>query len=130
MIWSRNMVRATPFERERTDRVRSMFCLCCEIIGYSWRERVEAHHILSGNKRMGHLFVIPLCAGHHQSRWSARQIAVIPVGQRIAVGGKDSGSKLFTRVYGTQRELWEKTQRKLGLPVSSWPVSKILPRAV
>ena len=129
MIWHRNMVKATKAEKERIDMMLSLrWCVCCELAGYDiWRERIEAHHILSGNKRMGHIFTIPACAGHHQGQWSARQLVMIQVEQRIAIS---DGSKLFTPVYGTPRELWERTQRKLGLPVSGWPVSKILPRRV
>lgn len=125
MIWHPNQVKATKAESERIDMMLALLCVCCEIIGYTWREHNECHHLLSGNKRMGHLFTVPACRGHHRGIWSARQLVVIPVEQRIAIS---DGSKLFTRVYGMQRELWEKTQRKLGLPLSGWPVSKVLPR--
>lgn len=129
MIWHRNMIRATKFEQERIDRMLALrWCVGCSLVGYDiFREHIEAHHILSGNKRMGHLFTIPLCVGMHQGRWSARQLVMIPVEQRVAI---PDGSKLFTPVYGSQRSLWERTQRKLELPTSGWPVSKILPRRV
>lgn len=37
------------------------------------------------------------------------------------------GRKAFTRIYPTERELWETVQKRLNLP-TDWPVSKIVPR--
>lgn len=49
----------------------------------------------------------------------------IPEEARVSIA---SGSKLFAKQYGSERQLWQKVQLKLALP-AEWPVStKILPR--
>lgn len=40
-------------------------CIACMLNGW-WRREAEVHHILRGGRRMGHLFTIPLCPGHHR----------------------------------------------------------------
>ena len=126
MIAHKNYKPPTAAEQRRINMMLALDCICCVMIGYQRDgEKIECHHLLIGNKRMGHGYTAPCCSGHHRGAWSLQQKLLIPPDVRIAIS---DGSKLFSRVYGTQRELWEKTQRKLGLPVSGWPVSKILPR--
>jgi hypothetical protein len=43
---------------------------------------------------------------------------------RVAIS---DGRKLFIEIYPTERQLWERVQTRLHLPMI-WPVSKILPR--
>jgi hypothetical protein len=96
----------TKAEIEYMALVRALPCLCCGI------RPVVLHHIKSGNKKMGERFVLPLCEPHH-------------VGPRMSV---HRTRYAFIMAYGTERMLWESVQRKLGLPITGWPSSKILPR--
>lgn len=119
MIAHRNSIAPTKAERERIERMKMLGCICCYMFGL-W-VHPEVHHIVVGNKRLGHWYTIPLCPGHHRGAWG-----VLYAGQRIALS---DGSKRFTEAFGTERELWKKVQDKLGLPYV-WPSSKVLPRAV
>lgn len=126
MIWSPNMVKATKAERERIDMLLALLCPCCVIAAYPFREHNECHHIVEGNKRLGHWYTLNLCKGHHRGEFTARQLVTMPVKFRVSIS---SGKKAFARVFGRERDLWERQQRKLDLPCN-WPVSKILPRRV
>lgn len=100
-------------------------CVACAHLGL-WVSAQELHHILYGNTRMGDLYTIPLCRGHHQGDWSESQKEAITIENRVAIS---DGRKAFTRIYPTERELWEVVQKRLGLP-TTWPVPKIVPRRV
>lgn len=71
----------TRAEREWIDAVKRSGCLCCIARGYRHDPdgpAVEAHHLLSGGIRRGHLFSVGLCAWHHRGRlivsgWSHAQ---------------------------------------------------------
>lgn len=47
------------------DSIKEGPCLCCWMRGLP-SVYPEIHHLLSGNKRRGHLFTIGLCAYHHR----------------------------------------------------------------
>lgn len=51
--------------------VKEAGCVCCAARGY-YREPggplAEAHHLLSGGIRRGHLHTVGLCAWHHRGR--------------------------------------------------------------
>ena len=108
-------------EELRVQRMMRQGCVCCAHFRLV-TPSAEAHHILSGGRRMGDWFTIPLCRSHHQGGlWSV----AVPEEYRVSI---NSGSKAFEAVFPTERELWELVQERLGL---SWPVStKIVPRVV
>ena len=61
----------TAAERQWLDTVKRLGCLCCIARGYPHDPDgavVEAHHLLSGGIRRGHLHSIGLCAWHHRGR--------------------------------------------------------------
>lgn len=61
----------TKSESAHVDAVKRAGCLCCLALGYAHDEdgpMVEAHHLLEGGIRRGHLFVVGLCAYHHRNR--------------------------------------------------------------
>jgi len=68
-------------ERAWIDTVKRLGCLCCIARGYPHDQdgpAVEAHHLLSGGIRRGHLHTLGLCAWHHRGRlivngWSHTQ---------------------------------------------------------
>lgn len=70
----------------------------------------EVHHLLSGNKRRGHLYTIPLCAWHHRGdagNWMASE-AVKLCGPSLA-----RTSKKFRALYGSDDELLALTNKIL-----------------
>ena len=116
----------TKYEAERMDAMMRLGCVACAQIGIAHVAQ-ECHHILSGGRRMGHWFTLPLCRGHHQGDFSAEQRQVFPAGTLVAIS---DGRKLFNAVYSPERKLWEVVQDRLHLP-KVWPVSsKVLPRRV
>lgn len=61
----------TVAEKARVDGVKRAGCLCCLAMGFIHDEDgpvVEAHHLLSGGIRRGHLFTVGLCMWHHRAR--------------------------------------------------------------
>ena len=71
----------TRAESAWIDAVKRAGCLCCIAKGYPHDpdgSAVEAHHLLSGGIRRGHLHTVGLCAWHHRGRlivsgWSHAQ---------------------------------------------------------
>lgn len=119
MIWHVNAQRTTALEFERMDHIRTLGCMCCALKGNTTATVVEIHHIIRGNKRMGHWFTIPLCGAHHRGSRATRDTL------GPAVHG---GMKAFREAYGyDDLELWQKLQVMLGLD-DSLPPSKIVPR--
>lgn len=120
----RKYIRATAEEKRRIEAMLQLGCSAC-----AWLEIVngyytQCHHIVQGGKRLGHLYTIPLCCGHHQGIWLTELIELIPEDKRVSIA---DGRKAFTRVYPTEREFWTRVQVRLGLPVY-WPASKRVPR--
>lgn len=89
-------------EREWMARVADYGCIACRMEG-NFRQ-AAVHHIVSGNKRMGHLFTLPLCdPGHHQNGAQFDMVSVHPYKAR------------FEAKYGTQLELLAKLKVELGV---------------
>lgn len=114
----------TKYEQQRIEAILRLGCVCCAQLDIP-NVAVDIHHIVVGNKRLGHWYTLPVCPGHHRGVWTAEQIELIPRDLRIAIS---SGSKAFAKLYGTERELWMKIQVRLKLP-AVWPSSKVLPRS-
>lgn len=55
---------AIKAEREWMDRARDYGCLACLQDGH--QTSASIHHIVHGNRRLGHLFTLPLCELHHK----------------------------------------------------------------
>jgi len=52
-------------EREWMDWIVAYGCIACRIDGNGIAEPC-VHHLIRGGQRMGHLYTLPLCPGHHQ----------------------------------------------------------------
>lgn len=113
----------TKYESQRITAMMRLGCVCCAQLGI-WNPAVEVHHIVEGNRRLGHWYSLPLCVAHHRGIWSSELVELIPPDLRVAIS---DGSKMFEKQYGTERDLWMKVQARLKLP-AVWPTSKILPR--
>lgn len=61
----------TKAESEWLLLVKTTGCICCESEGFRHDTdgpMVEAHHLLSGGIRRGHMHTVGLCPWHHRSR--------------------------------------------------------------
>ena len=104
MIMHRNAKPWTKAETARADRMaEEIGCIFCWLDTGSRGPCDHRHHIISGNKRMGHWWTLPLCEPHHA----------------------DCHNGTFS--HAMQIDAWLKTQHALGLS-DELPVSKIVPR--
>ena len=95
----------TKRETERISLFRKVGCIACRSTLGLFNDQYDVHHIISGNRRRGHWYTIPLCPQHHRN-----------------ILGRDGewtsiahGSKAFEEVHGSEESLWKKTQYLLGL---------------
>lgn len=108
----------TKEERAWVDLVKRSGCVCCIELGYEHDPdgpMVDAHHLLSGGIRIGHLATIGLCMWHHRGRlivsvWNHAM-------HRLNLGpALSEGSDPFHKRFGEDDELMKKQLRILGLP--------------
>lgn len=64
-------------------------CIACYLDGHM-AEPCCVHHLVSGNRRMGHAYTIGLCPSHHTGAVSVHM-----------------SKKQFVAKYGTELELWQ-----------------------
>lgn len=77
-------------------------CICCILDGNPPRP-AAVHHILSGGRRKGHLYTLPLCdPGHHQN------------GQSLGMVSRHPDKARFEAQYGTELELLEVVQARIN----------------
>lgn len=84
--------------------ITSFGCVACYLDGYP-ETPPAIHHIVEGNKRLGHRFTLPLCPPHHQPDSRSGKVSLHP-----------GVSKRFVAQYGTERGLLARLERKLGFP--------------
>lgn len=116
----------TKSEQRRVDLMRSLGCVACASCGWLNTNELELHHLLDGNRRLGHAFTIFLCRGHHRGIWNSVQIRALVPKYRVSIS---DGRKRFTQIFGTERSLWERVQVTINDP-TLWPQSKLVPRRV
>jgi len=116
----------TKAEQDRIDRLRPLGCSACAELGIPNVNRLELHHIVQGNKRLGHWYSIFLCVQHHRSIFWEELWGVIPFHLQVGIA---DGKKAFYEAYGGEKYLWEKAQARLHLP-GDWPGSKVMARRV
>lgn len=105
----------TKQEAERMAKMKEMGqCVACYQIGIHGRGHIEIHHLLSGNKRIGHLATVALCEWHH------RGVSCIPRADMDTIFGPSLayGSKPFRAKFGTDAELLGLQNALLNLPDS------------
>lgn len=57
----------TKAEMEWMSAITRLGCIVCRLVNFAFSPACP-HHMLSGGKRIGHLWTIPLCdPGHHQN---------------------------------------------------------------
>ena len=89
---------ANKAERAWMSAITELGCIACRIDGHPGTPGA-VHHLLSGGRRMGHLFTICLCdPGHHQQ------------GQMFGKVSRHPWKARFEAMYGTEAELLERTR--------------------
>lgn len=99
----------TKAETARIDQVKRAGCLCCIARGFEPDDTgepaaVEAHHLLSGGIRRGHMFTVGLCLWHHRGRlyvngWDKAE-------HRLRLGPSlEDEPERFSRIFGDDEEL-------------------------
>ena len=94
-------------------------CIACRIDKRGYVP-ADAHHILSGGKRRGHEFTIPLCLWHHRGQgiFSPR-IMEQGFGPSLA-----HNSKAFHLRYGSDDELLALTKQRVAEHNKNWEHSR------
>lgn len=87
-------------ERAWMDRIAELPCIACEQDGNE--RQASVHHIVQGNRRLGHLFTLPLCYQHHQG--NGREVPSVHFAKRT-----------FVQRYGAELDLLAKLQVRLGV---------------
>jgi hypothetical protein len=106
VIWHRKAKRWTAAESDRANRMTvEIGCIFCWLDEGQRGTCDHRHHIISGNKRMGHWYTLPCCARHH----------------------RDCHNGTFS--HAVQIDRWLKVQHILNLD-DALPSSKILPRRI
>lgn len=104
MIWHKKAERWTKAEKARADRMEVVIgCIFCSLELGRRGPCQNRHHIISGNKRMGHWYTLPVCLGHHADCHNG------------------------TYDHAKQIDTWLKVQHALGLS-DELPTTKIYPR--
>ncbi|MFN7782273.1 MAG: Ref family recombination enhancement nuclease [Lysobacterales bacterium] len=102
--------RITAAQAERFGQIKAGRCVAC------WKRGIvtigcDAHHLLSGGRRIGHEASVALCVWHHRGHPFD---GVTPPQMRFQYGPSlMDGSKAFRAAYGTDAELLELQERML-----------------
>lgn len=116
---SRSTGKPTAAESWRLVTVKALGCVACRLnrqmgLATAYFGAAEAHHLLSGGRRRGHLATIGLCPWHHRAAppypGMGEREAIERFGPSVA-----TGSKPFHAVYGSDDELLEFQDALLAL---------------
>lgn len=107
----------TLVERAWVDDVKRAGCILCAILGFHQEEGAplaEAHHLLSGGIRIGHLATVGLCAWHHRGQ------LIIPAWNRAMHRSElgpalSDGSVPFRAQWGNDTALMQLQLQHLGI---------------
>lgn len=102
--------RPTHVEASRMCQLKESFCIACRRIGHYSAGVPEIHHLLSGNKRRGHLYTIALCSWHHRGQHGGLGIRYMEINAGPSLA---RGSKTFHAFFGTDDELLAATNELL-----------------
>jgi hypothetical protein len=114
----------TKAEKDRITRILGLGCVACAHLGIPNGRHIQVHHLIQGNRRLGHTFTIPLCEQHHTGYNWQELWGIIPNEMQVSLA---DGRKAWVKCYPTEKELWERVQDRLHL-AKEWPESKVLPR--
>lgn len=115
----RSTGKPTAAESWRLVTVKALGCICCRLnremgMATAYVGAGDAHHLLSGGRRRGHMATIGLCKWHHQA-----EPPYPGMGEREAIErfgpSAATGSKPFHAMYGSDDELLEFQNALLAL---------------
>lgn len=96
----------TKAEQARFDAMKEQgICIACLLRGTQpqYAQHIEIHHLLSGNRRIGHMATVSLCGWHHRK---VLDFGCTEKEMREALGPSlADGSKPFRAEFGTNNEL-------------------------
>ncbi len=95
------------------DAVVRIACCVCVRTGRG-ETPCQVHHMLSGGRRMGHLFTIGLCYLHHESGRNDEEVV-----------SRDHNQRRFEARYGSERMLWQWTKQQIV--ERGWIAVELLP---
>jgi hypothetical protein len=106
----------TKAEQARFDAMKEQgICIACLLRGTQpqYAQHIEIHHLLSGNRRIGHMATVSLCTYHHRGippfGWGDAE-ALDYLGPSLA-----KGSKPFRAAFGTDAEMLAIQNEVLGI---------------
>ena len=103
----------TKADRARFDAFRRIGCVACGMEGAMYRA-ADVHHLLSGGRRRGHQYTVPLCEWHHRgvpNDGVTMKLETQLLGPSLALTPRK-----FRERYGTDEELLAYTNRLIGMP--------------
>lgn len=92
----------TVAESAWMDAIVAHGCVACRMDGHGYVPAC-VHHILRGGHRIGHLFTLPLCPGHHQAGTGAPGLIA-----------RHPTKAQFEKKYGSEYDLLRGLQLLLG----------------
>lgn len=92
----------TKKEKAWMDAITQLGCIVCVITGKG-ETPAEPHHMLSGGRRKGHLYTIPLCPTHHRSGRNDDEVV-----------SRDQNQRRFEAEYGTEADLLKRVQQMVA----------------
>jgi hypothetical protein len=109
----RSTGKPTKEEAEWIVAVKTHNCVACEVqsLDNPWGG-CDAHHLLSGGRRLGHLFTIGLCPWHHRGVTIGHN--PVPVWRMQFGPSLMDGSKTFHEAYGSDEDLMGLQKRILA----------------
>ena len=85
-------------EKRWLDAITQLGCIVC-LLFEKFYSPAEPHHLLSGGRRRGHLYSIPLCPGHHRFGLNDDRAT-----------SRDQCRRRFEARYGTEESLLARTR--------------------
>ena len=124
---------ANKAEKSRMERLAAMPCMACVIELELCRKArklgepiplirhcglTEVHHLLSGNKRRGHAFTVPLGSWHHRAALVGAYAHLVTRSEMAEFCGPSlaMNSKAFRARYGTDDQLLARTNELIHGP--------------
>lgn len=94
---------ATKAEKARFEKLFNFGCAACHVRMLGW-QAPEMHHLLSGGRRRGHAFTVPLCPWHHRGYAGEHGVHAMT---QIFGPSMAREPKKFRAEFGTDDELLE-----------------------
>lgn len=101
----------TKADKARFDAFKRIGCIACRLWGFP-ATPADVHHLLSGGRRRGHQFTIPLCPWHHRGNpipGLSSTLTEAAIGPSLA-----NGSREFHAEFGSDETLLSLTNDLLS----------------